>query len=117
MFDTEHISGAISMARLDPGTAAMEFFILLSNLINMNAQPNTLGGNQGYALFGRVIEVMDVIRAIFEQPHSATAGTGTMKGRILETPVNILTVRSDKQALLLPANILGIGSQLMCAVN
>lgn len=88
-----HISGAISMARLEPGTAAMEFFIVLGNLTTMDAQPNAPGDNQGYAVFGRVIEGMDVIRAILEQPHSLTAGEGIMKGQMLEKPVTILTVR------------------------
>jgi peptidyl-prolyl cis-trans isomerase A (cyclophilin A) len=88
-----HVSGAISMARLAPGTAMMDFFIVLGNLPGMDAQPDAPGDNLGYAVFGRVIEGMDVVRAILEQPHSTTAGQGVMKGQILETPVTIVTVR------------------------
>jgi peptidyl-prolyl cis-trans isomerase A (cyclophilin A) len=88
-----HISGAISMARLAPGTAMMDFFIVLGNLPGMDAQPDASGDNFGYAVFGRVIEGMDVVRVILEQPHSATAGQGVMKGQILETPVTIVTAR------------------------
>jgi peptidyl-prolyl cis-trans isomerase A (cyclophilin A) len=88
-----HISGAISMARLEPGTAMMDFFIVLGNLTTMDAQPNAPGDNQGYAVFGRVVDGMDLVRAILEQPHSATAGDGIMKGQMLETPVKILTMR------------------------
>ncbi len=91
-----HVSGAISMARLAPGTATMEFFIVLGNLPAMDAQPDTQpvqGDNLGYAVFGRVIEGMEVVRAILEQPRSATAGEGVMQGQMLETQVKILTAR------------------------
>lgn len=88
-----HVSGAISMARNEPGTATMEFFIVLGNFPNMDAQPNTPGDNQGYAVFGRVIEGMEVIRAIIDQPRSVTAAEGVMQGQMLENPVKILTVR------------------------
>lgn len=88
-----HVSGAISMARLEPGTAASDFFIVLGDLPALDAQPGAAGDNQGYAVFGRVIEGMEVVRAIIEQPHSATAGEGIMKGQMLEKPVTITTVR------------------------
>lgn len=88
-----HVSGAISMARLEPGTAASDFFIVLGDLPALDAQPAAAGDNLGYAVFGRVIEGMDVIRAILEQPHSATAGEGIMKGQMLEKPVIINTLR------------------------
>lgn len=88
-----HVSGAISMARNAPGTATMEFFIVLGDLLSLDARPDAQGDNQGYAVFGHVIDGMEVIRAILEQPRSATAGEGVMKGQMLETPVKILTVR------------------------
>jgi peptidyl-prolyl cis-trans isomerase A (cyclophilin A) len=88
-----HVSGAISMARLEPGTAASDFFIVLGDLPALDAQPTAAGDNQGYAVFGRVIEGMEVIRAILEQPRSATAGEGIMKGQMLAKPVIITTVR------------------------
>lgn len=88
-----HVSGAISMARLAPGTATMEFFIVLGAFPNMDAQPDAPGDNQGYAVFGRVIDGMDVVKAILEQPHSLTEGEGAMKGQMLEKPVKIITVR------------------------
>lgn len=100
-----HVSGAISMARYAPGTAASEFFIVLGNLPALDAQPNapTADGDaktdtEGYAVFGRVIDGMDVIRAILEQPRSATAGDATMKGQMLATPVKILSMRRVEEA-------------------
>jgi peptidyl-prolyl cis-trans isomerase A (cyclophilin A) len=86
-----HVNGAISMARADPGTATADFFIVIGDLVALDAQPN--GGDPGYAVFGRVIDGMDVVHAIFGQPRSPTAGEGVMRGQMLATPVKILTAR------------------------
>jgi peptidyl-prolyl cis-trans isomerase A (cyclophilin A) len=48
----------------------------------------------GYAVFGRVVEGMDVVRRILASPKSPTAGVGTpMQGQILVPSVRILTAR------------------------
>jgi len=86
-----HVSGAISMARADPGTATADFFIVIGDLPALDAQPN--GGDAGYAVFGHVIDGMDVVHAILGQPRSSAAGEGAMKGQMLAIPVKILTAR------------------------
>jgi peptidyl-prolyl cis-trans isomerase A (cyclophilin A) len=86
-----HVSGAISMARADPGTATADFFIVIGDLVALDAQPN--GGDPGYAVFGHVVDGMDVVHVIFGQPRSATAGEGIMRGQMLAAPVKILTAR------------------------
>ena len=86
-----HDDGAISMARREPGTATAEFFIIVGGLSSLDAQPN--GGDPGYAVFGHVVEGMDVVRAILGQPTSATAGEGDMKGQMLATPVKIQSAK------------------------
>lgn len=88
-----HVSGAISMARLAPGSATAEFFMVLGDLKAMDANPQASGDNLGYAVFGRIIEGMDVLKAIIEQPRSPTAGQGVMKGQMLAKEIKILTVR------------------------
>jgi len=91
-----HVSGAISMARGAPGTATADFFIVVGDLVTLDAQPveqDPLGEMPGYAVFGRVIEGMDTVKSMLELPRSATAGEGAMKGQMLEIPVKILTVR------------------------
>ncbi len=88
-----HVNGALSMARLAPGSATADFFIIIGDLVSLDAQPSAPGDNLGYAVFGRVTEGMDVVKAINERPRSLTAGEGVMKGQMLETPVKVLTVR------------------------
>jgi peptidyl-prolyl cis-trans isomerase A (cyclophilin A) len=96
-----HLNGTISMARLAPGTATAEFFIVWGNLTTLDAQPDApvegQGDNQGYAAFGHVIEGMDVVKQILEQPRSDSAGEGVMKGQMLDMPVKVLSVRRVMQ--------------------
>ena len=86
-----HVNGAISMARADPGTATADFFIVIGDLVSLDAQPN--GGDPGYAVFGHVVDGMDVVHLIFGQPRSPTAGQGVMQGQMLATPVKIISAR------------------------
>ncbi len=86
-----HVNGAISMARADPGTATADFFVVIGDLVSLDAQPN--GGDSGYAVFGRVVDGMDVVHLIFGQARSTTEGQGVMKGQMLAAPVKILSAR------------------------
>jgi peptidyl-prolyl cis-trans isomerase A (cyclophilin A) len=86
-----HVNGAISMARADAGTATADFFIVIGDLVSLDAQPN--GGDPGYAVFGHVVNGMDVVHMILGQPRSPTAGQGVMQGQMLAAPVKILTAR------------------------
>lgn len=95
-----HVEGAISMARLEPGSAMGDFFIVASAMPSMDAgnrRPSS-GNNdtQGYAAFGRVAEGMDVVRRILAGPTVENAGAGAMRGQMLERPVRIVrAVRAD----------------------
>ena len=91
-----HTNGAISMARADPGTANADFFIVIGDLVSLDAQPDT--ADPGYAVFGHVVDGMDVVHAILDQPRAEDAGEGVMKGQMLATPVKILTVRRAEPA-------------------
>jgi peptidyl-prolyl cis-trans isomerase A (cyclophilin A) len=84
-----HIDGAISMARAEPGTANADFFIVVGDTVSYDAQP---GGDPGYAVFGRVIEGMDVVRTILGLPRSED-GQGVMKGQMIANPVKVFSVR------------------------
>lgn len=85
-----HVDGAISMARLAPGTAQGEFFITLGALTTMDAQP---GGDPGFAVFGRVTQGMDVVKSILAAPTSPTEGEGAMRGQMIAEPVKIVRAR------------------------
>jgi peptidyl-prolyl cis-trans isomerase A (cyclophilin A) len=90
-----HKAGAISMARLAPGTATGDFSILVSTLEGLDADPKSdnAEGQAGYAAFGYVVEGMDVARRIWDQPTDPEKGEGGMKGQMLATPVKVLSVR------------------------
>jgi peptidyl-prolyl cis-trans isomerase A (cyclophilin A) len=85
----KNVAGAVSMARLAPGSAQADFFILLSDTPGFDA--GARGGDpDGFAVFGHVVEGMDVVKKIFASPVSDTKGEGVMKGQILEPPVQII---------------------------
>lgn len=90
-----HKTGTISMARFDPGTAAGDFSIMLAPMPGLDAQPDAADPSTraGFAAFGRVVNGMDVVRAIFDVPLSPTKGEGFLKGQMIENPVTILKVR------------------------
>jgi peptidyl-prolyl cis-trans isomerase A (cyclophilin A) len=88
-----HDDGAISMARNAPGTATADFFIILRGMHSLDAHPEEAGDNTGFAVFGHVVEGMDVVRKIHDSPTSATAGEGAMKGQMLEPKIQIISAR------------------------
>lgn len=92
-----HKDGTISMGRWAPGTATAEFFIMVGDAPEFDADPKAKGDNAGFAAFGQVVEGMDVVKAILAEPQSPTAGQGVMKGEMLKAPVKILTVRRVEQ--------------------
>ena len=91
----KHAAGAISMARLEPGTATGDFSILVSEQPGLDADPAAEDPElrAGYAAFGRVVEGMEVVRAIFAAPTDPDKGEGWMKGQMIAEPVKIVTVR------------------------
>ncbi len=84
-----NVAGAISMARLAPGSEQADFFILVSDIPAFDAG-GPGGDPDGFAAFGHVIEGMDVVKKIYNAPVSATKGEGPMKGQMLEPPVKII---------------------------
>ena len=84
--------GALSMARLNPGDATTDFFLLLSDIKGFDS--DAVGGDgAGFAVFGEIVAGGDVAAAIFNAPISPTAGDGVMKGQMLEPQVTIKTAR------------------------
>ena len=84
-----HTDGVISMARGAPGSAGSEFFICIGDnpALDFGGARNKDG--QGFAAFGKVVEGMDVVRQIHDQPTVTKADDPYLKGQILEKPVKI----------------------------
>jgi len=60
--DASHVDGAIAMARTsDPNSATSQFFI--NDGAQSQLEPGGVDPN-GYAVFGEVVEGMDVVRSI-----------------------------------------------------
>jgi peptidyl-prolyl cis-trans isomerase A (cyclophilin A) len=77
----KHIDGALSMARNQPGTASTEFFICIGDQPSLDFCGNRNPDGQGFAVFGRVISGIDVVRKIQLQKDT---------GQYLVEPVKIL---------------------------
>ena len=88
-----HKDGAVSMACRAPGAATADFFICVGDQQSLDADPTASPPRPGFAVFGQVVEGMDVVRAIHELPTSKTAGGAAMRGEMLSPPVPILTAR------------------------
>jgi cyclophilin family peptidyl-prolyl cis-trans isomerase len=89
-----NLRGTVAMARTDyPNSATSEFFINLKDNALLDFREPTYEGF-GYAVFGRVIEGMDVVDAI-------AAAKPTRKGIYAEFPSDPTVIR--RAALLLAA--------------
>ena len=82
----KHVAGAVSMAHLGPGTAQADFFILTTDIPALDATAS----DPGFAVFGHVVEGLDVARKILASPVSPTKGDGPLKGQMLDPTVKIV---------------------------
>lgn len=82
--------GAVSMARNAPGSATGDFFIIVGDMSGLDAKPDQPGDNQGFAVFGHVVEGMDIVHKILTSPTDPNAGEGVMKGQMLQPKIAIL---------------------------
>ena len=95
-----HTKGALSMAMGEPGTANGDFSIFLQDSTGMDADPKSEDPvwQNGYAVFGYVIDGMDVVQAIHAMPTDPDKGEGWMKGQMLADPVTIIEARRVETA-------------------
>ena len=89
-----HVDGALSAPRFAVGSARADFTIMVGPQTYLDAGPNSASGDGlGYAVFGRVVEGMDVARRILAAPTSPTEGEGALRGQMLSPRIRILTAR------------------------
>lgn len=83
MTGLRHEDGCLSMARGEPNTATTSFFICVGEQPELDFGGKRNPDRQGFAVFGRIIKGMEVVRDI----HGAPAD-----GQALVPPVHILRV-------------------------
>ncbi|MCC5981320.1 MAG: peptidylprolyl isomerase [Oceanicaulis sp.] len=90
-----HVRGAISMARLEPGTATTEFFIMVNDYDGLDAGPDRRNPDEaGYAVFGQVTAGMEVVEAIWLRETSLERAPEDFQfAQFLVDPVRIERVR------------------------
>ncbi len=82
----KHVDGAVSMARSGPDTATSDFFVCIGDQPALDEGAPRNADRQGFAVFGRVVAGMDVVRKIQAEPVSP----GT---QILQPPIGIVRMR------------------------
>ncbi len=78
----KHLDGALSMARSGPDTASSDFFICIGDQPSLDYGGDRNADGQGFAVFGRVVHGMEVVRRIHQSP------TGEREG--LAPPIGIV---------------------------
>jgi peptidyl-prolyl cis-trans isomerase A (cyclophilin A) len=79
-----HVTGVVSMARgTEADTATSDFFVLLDDQPSLDFGGQRFADGQGGAAFGRVVEGLDIVRKIQQQP---------VEGQNLSGPVTIRRV-------------------------
>lgn len=79
-----HVDGALSMARGGPDTATSDFFICVGDQPELDFGGRRNPDGQGFAVFGRVVKGMELVRKIQNRP---------AEGQSLKPPVRIIGVR------------------------
>ena len=90
-----HTNGALSMARFEPGTATGDFSIMIRDQRGLDAYPESDDPERrpGFAVFGYVIDGMEVVHKIHAEPLDPDKGEGFLKGQMLAKPITILDAR------------------------
>ena len=83
----KHLGGAVSMARNGPDTATASFSIVIGDQPEMDFAGKRNPDGQGFAVFGRVVRGMDVVKAIQACP---TGARGPYGPESLDPPIKIL---------------------------
>jgi len=83
----KHVDGALSMARTGPDTATASFSIVIGDQPEMDFGGRRNPDGQGFAVFGRVIRGMEVVKAIQASP---TGLKGPYGPESLEPPIKVL---------------------------
>ena len=82
----KHVDGALSMARSGPDTATSSFSIMVGDQPELDFAGKRNADGQGFAVFGRVVWGMDVVKKI----HASKTGTaGSYGTETLDPPIAV----------------------------
>jgi peptidyl-prolyl cis-trans isomerase A (cyclophilin A) len=86
----KHVDGALSFARGAVGTGgASAFFIVIGNQPGLDYGAMRNKDGQGFAVFGRVVSGMDIVKRIHQTKDTVPTDDAYMKGQLLAKPVAI----------------------------
>jgi peptidyl-prolyl cis-trans isomerase A (cyclophilin A) len=83
----KHADGAVSMARSGPDTATGSFSIVIGDQPEMDFGGKRNPDGQGFAVFGRLVKGMDIVKAIQASP---TGQRGAYGPETLDPPIAIV---------------------------
>lgn len=84
-----HTDGVISMSRFTVGSASSEFFICIGDQPGLDYGESRNPDKQGFAAFGRVVQGMDLVRAINKLPAKSASDDPYTKGQMIAEPAVI----------------------------
>ncbi len=90
MTGLKHVDGALSLARGEVGTGgAAAFFVAIGAQPALDHGAGRNKDGQGFAVFGRVVRGMDVIRRIHQMKADGPAEDAYLEGQMLAKPIAI----------------------------
>ncbi len=95
----KHLDGTLSMSRGAINTATSDFFICIGDHEGLDYGGLRNSDGQGFAAFGRVIEGMDIVRAIHQAPSDKETENSYVKGQMINEPIKIISITRFKHNL------------------
>lgn len=94
-----HENGVVSLGRTDPGTATgAAFFICIGDQPGLDFGATRNPDGLGFAAFGRVVDGMDVVRAIHRREANGPSDSPYTEGQILTEYVGIVSAYRQSPA-------------------
>jgi peptidyl-prolyl cis-trans isomerase A (cyclophilin A) len=85
----KHLDGALSMARSGPDTARASFSIVINDQPEMDFGGRRNPDGQGFAVFGKVVDGMDVVRKIHAASTRPAGREGAYGTEGLDPPIKV----------------------------
>lgn len=94
MSGLKHVDGALSLARGGVGTgSAAAFFVVIGSQPGLDYGGTRNKDKQGFAVFGRVVRGMEIVRKIHQIKADAPVDDAYMKDQLLTKPVGIKSAK------------------------